>query len=188
MIYILLLTMFLVYLLLAPRGYSPSIPNATFLHPDSTEEAAIVRRRVASRTAEETALFQRTDSTVVNEFAAIVPELDGQYLDYIVGTHNLIILALKYTINRLRPYQLSTGPAIDNVLPSTSAHTPAFPSGHSYQSFVLAKHLAKLFPDRRDALFKTAESIGQSRIAAGHHFPSDHAFGKKLALTISLPQ
>ena len=188
MIYIILLIILLAYILLAPRGYVLSMPNATLLHPDSTEEAMVVRERVQERTPEEIALFEKTDQTVASAFVDIVPELDSQYLDYIVGTHNAVILTLKYGINRLRPYQLGTGPTLDNVLPSTSAHTPAFPSGHSYQAYVLADHLAKLFPDRKDKLFQTAESIGQSRIAAGHHFPSDHAFGRWLALTISLPQ
>lgn len=188
MIYILLLILLLLYLLLSPKGYTQFVPNATFLHPDSTEEAAVVRQRVANRTPEESATFNRTDVNIAGEFATIVPELSSQYLDYIAGTHNLIILGLKYFINRVRPYQLDGGPPTDEVLASVSADTPAFPSGHSYQAYVLAKHLSQLFPDRKSELFQTAESIGQSRIAAGHHFPSDHAFGRWLALTIPLPQ
>lgn len=188
MILIILLIVFLVYLLLSPRGYVHYLPSAVPLYPGSDEEAALVRQRVANRTPDEAATFKLTDARVADGFKDIVPELDAQYLDYITGTHNLVILGLKYSINRPRPYQFHNGPALAEVLNSTSAHTPAFPSGHSYQAFLLADHLATLFPKRRTKLFEAAEAIGQSRIAAGHHFPSDHEFGRWLALTIRLPQ
>lgn len=61
---------------------------------------------------------------------------------------------------------------------------PSYPSGHSTTNHVWAHVLSELFPEKREALFKRAYQIGEHRVLAGVHYPSDVEAGKRLAATI----
>ena len=92
---------------------------------------------------------------------------------------------LKYLINRARPAQVNS-----NVrrleLKSISADSPALPSGHSFQAFVLAKVLSKDYPAKKELLYNTAERCGHARIIAGLHYPSDHELSKNIVAMLPL--
>ncbi len=60
----------------------------------------------------------------------------------------------------------------------------SYPSGHSTRSMVLALTLAQIFPDQKDALIARARLIGDDRVLAGQHFPSDVEAGRTLAEVI----
>lgn len=62
---------------------------------------------------------------------------------------------------------------------------PAYPSGHTSASRVVAEILGLLFPDRLAALRTRAESIAQHRIEAGVHYPGDVEGGRLLAMLIT---
>lgn len=96
-----------------------------------------------------------------------------------LSTYNKKIWELKKKYNRPRPVQLD--PSLD-TLPAKNIIHPSYPSGHSTQGFLLARYISIYYPHHRDELMTIADKIGKSRIAAGHHFPSDHQYGKKLAL------
>ena len=65
--------------------------------------------------------------------------------------------------------------------PSDSMNTPAYPSGHSLQSRLVAEYYAKQYPKHKNGLIEAAEQCGEGRIAAGWHYPSDHKHGVQLA-------
>ncbi|HEX4055920.1 MAG TPA: phosphatase PAP2 family protein [Tepidisphaeraceae bacterium] len=62
--------------------------------------------------------------------------------------------------------------------------TYSYPSGHATRSMVLALTLAQMFPDHKDALIAQAKQIGDDRVLAGQHFPSDVEAGRTLAKAI----
>ncbi len=176
MLYTVLLII-LVYLLL-PKGYITFWPT---LMPCNKTDALEVLNRMENRNANEYKLFFESDPGVHKTFARILPGVSEKEIRYISTKQNIFLFFLKYIINRPRPYQVI--PAIrDTMLQSFTDETPAYPAGHTYQGFLAAKHYANLFPELADTLYQAAEDIGQSRVAAGIHYPSDHAISKKLAL------
>ena len=85
---------------------------------------------------------------------------------------------------RARPWQMSKEMNMDiNVMrrPSDSMNTPAYPSGHSLQSRLVAEYYAEKYPDHKEELIKAADECGVGRVMAGWHYPSDHKHGVKLA-------
>lgn len=85
---------------------------------------------------------------------------------------------------RARPWQMSEKMNMNiNVMerPSDSMNTPAYPSGHSLQSRLVAEYYAEKYPDHKEELIKAADECGVGRVMAGWHYPSDHKHGVKLA-------
>jgi hypothetical protein len=91
-----------------------------------------------------------------------------------------IVSAAKKFWDRPRPYL-----ADSRIHPSIN--TPgnaAYPSGHSSVANLDARILAELIPDEKDAILARGREIGNDRVLAGVHFPSDVAAGEKLAQAI----
>ena len=61
----------------------------------------------------------------------------------------------------------------------------SYPSGHATEATMWATLLAEIFPEDRSALMARADQIGQDRILAGMHYPSDVAAGVKLGAEIA---
>lgn len=57
----------------------------------------------------------------------------------------------------------------------------SYPSGHALDSMLLAKTLILIFPDQKDGLIARAKLVGDDRILAGVHYPSDVIAGRHLA-------
>ncbi len=81
-----------------------------------------------------------------------------------------IILALKYSMNRPRPYV--TYPDIQKL---SDAGSPSFPSGHSSNAFSIATSLSMEWPRWYVAVpaYTWAASVAYSRMHLGVHYPSD---------------
>lgn len=81
-----------------------------------------------------------------------------------------ITTALKYSVNRERPYEKY--PEIQNV---TSESSPSFPSGHTSFSFSLATSVSLAYPKWYiiAPAYLWAGSVGYSRMHLGVHSPSD---------------
>jgi acid phosphatase (class A) len=62
--------------------------------------------------------------------------------------------------------------------------SPAYPSGHTTETHVLAEVLGMLYPDKLKALRARADAISRHRIEAGAHYPIDVEAGKALALLV----
>jgi hypothetical protein len=93
-----------------------------------------------------------------------------------------ITFKLKYIFNYPRPYQLAS--YLDLPLyPSqtTDSCSPAYPAGHTIDSFVIGGLLGKKFPQLREEIEKLAAKISQSRLQGGVHFDFDQDFGKQIA-------
>ena len=88
------------------------------------------------------------------------------------------IMYYKRLYNRARPVQMA--PEIVDALDSTTANTPAFPSGHAFQAYYAAKLLSKWEPARKKEWEDIAERVANIRIIAGLHYPSDRDFARRL--------
>ena len=64
-------------------------------------------------------------------------------------------------------------------------HTASYPSGHATRGMGWGTLLAEIFPDKRDALLARGKQIGDDRVLAGMHYPSDVAAGQKLGAEIA---
>ena len=89
-----------------------------------------------------------------------------------------VIKVLKNYHNRPRPAQVN-----DKIkpIPSKTANTPSYPSGHALQAYLIAKHLSKKYPFRTYKFYSIADKIANSRVSYGLHYPSDNTYAKELA-------
>lgn len=87
----------------------------------------------------------------------------------IVGT-TILTVALKYSINRDRPF--TTYP---DIVKLGSGGSPSFPSGHTAEAFSTATSLSIAFPKWYviAPAYLWAGSVGYSRMHLGVHYPSD---------------
>jgi acid phosphatase (class A) len=93
------------------------------------------------------------------------------------ATETPVVLSAKKYWHRQRPplQDKRVHPPID--LPKNDS----YPSGHSTVGNLDALILAELAPDLKDAILARGQQIGEDRIIAGVHFPSDVAAGHTLA-------
>ena len=108
-------------------------------------------------------------------------EYPKDVLEEILSGIRAIILKLKYHYNRPRPQQVAS--AKDLVLNPTTldtTSTPAYPSGHATQGRFVARYLTDVYPDYHDELIRVGNEVGDGRLMAKVHYPSDQAFGKVL--------
>lgn len=85
-------------------------------------------------------------------------------------THDSMVYMVEFKLKyaRPRPYALETKLKVDQPLPHG-----AFPSGHSFNSYVNAELISRLAPERRDDLMNAAQEFAWSRELLGVHYPSD---------------
>ena len=107
------------------------------------------------------------------------------------ATGHPVIDSAKNYWNRPRPFLLNgrVHPPIDLVdyhvhPPFDLRKSPSYPSGHSTVGNLDAAILAVLAPDLKDAILARGRQIGDDRVIAGVHFPSDVEAGRTLAQAI----
>lgn len=153
--------------------------------PDSKLEInTVVSEYIMKRMPSDVAFFRLTDMNPAAAFTSIIKpdEMTVEEMDRIM-THTRVIFItkmLKWVYNRARPAQIA--PEIINeangtLLHSDSADTPAYPAGHTIQTYYLAKILARKLPAKTHAIMEIATKCANIRIMAGHHYPSDRDFG-----------
>ena len=111
-------------------------------------------------------------------------ELNTKDTDKIAETGAAIAKKLKNKFERARPYQVAEATGMKfNIMPleSDSMKTPAYPSGHSLQSRLIAEYYAEKYPDHKEQLIDRADECGMGRVFAGWHYPSDHKASVKVA-------
>jgi len=113
-------------------------------------------------------------------------EYDEIYFKRLIKEAASITIRLKYKFNRPRPFQLGPVLGIDvTKYQSSTAKTPAFPSGHTTQSVLVACVLSEKYPELKEKLMKVADKVSLSRVVGGHHYPSDIEYGKVLGKWLS---
>ncbi len=63
-------------------------------------------------------------------------------------------------------------------------HGASYPSGHSTHGWTVAMILARVAPERSEALMKRAEEYEESRLVCGMHFPTDVEAGQVVASAV----
>jgi hypothetical protein len=154
--------------------YYPSLP----VYPNNREELELVKEMIQKRTDEDVRLFLKTDISVCYLFLDHTTETISE-LRFITNSNKILFLvkSFKNIINRARPYQIDR--SIDD-LKSMTSHTPAYPAGHAFQAYYLAKVLSLKYPEKKEQWDYLAKQCDLVRVKAGLHYPSDGEFSKKL--------
>ena len=111
-------------------------------------------------------------------------ELNKKDTNKILDIGSSVARTLKNKFERARPYQVAEATGMKfNIMPleSDSMKTPAYPSGHSLQSRLIAEYYAEKYPDHKEQLIDRADECGMGRVFAGWHYPSDHKESVKIA-------
>jgi acid phosphatase (class A) len=64
-------------------------------------------------------------------------------------------------------------------------HTGSFPSGHATRGIVWATIVSEIFPEEREQIMARGKQIGDDRVLAGMHYPSDVVAGQALGAAIA---
>jgi membrane-associated phospholipid phosphatase len=91
-----------------------------------------------------------------------------------IGVNFGITAALKYSINRDRPYI-----TYSDIKKKSYGGSPSFPSGHTSSAFATATSVSLAYPKWYVILpsFTWASTVGYSRMHLGVHYPSDVVAG-----------
>ena len=130
--------------------------------------------------------YNKYDKQYTNAFLDLIEKYDlnipKSRVKYINKEVAEIVHYFKYKFDRPRPSQVSKLLGVEMKHQATvTGQTPAYPSGHSTQSRVLALYLSSIAPEHKEEFMKLAEDVGVSRNKGGVHWISDHTAGKKLA-------
>lgn len=160
------------------RGFIPFYPSQSFLFPSSKEEVKLVKKAYLNRTQEDIDFFYKSDlkmPTLFHNILKVKGETKAQ-VSYHLFNNSWIMGFIKVFANRARPFQIDP-----SIIPPPNTQTynnPAFPSGHTWQSWYAANIYARKYPDLRKELFELANKIAETRVKNGIHYPSD-VFGAR---------
>lgn len=183
---LIVIVLYIFILLIQPKRFYiwyPTIP----IYPDNNKEIdIIVNDYISNRTYEDIQFFKLTDSNPMEAFRGKISE------EYFEKLNNLIIspsiqtkiIFYKLLYNRARPAQVA--PDKIDKLYSTTANTPAYPSGHAFQGYYVAKLLSRWESARKKEWDEIAERIANIRIIAGLHYPSDKDFARYLVNKLNI--
>ena len=190
-IFVALAITYIIVLLVQPTRYYWWYPsfNVTIsgfgnAFPESrTEIHTVVTEYIMKRMPSDVAFFRMTDMNPAAAFSPIITpdEMPLEEMDQIMTNTRVVFITkmFKWFYNRARPAQIAPeviNEANGRLLRSDSAATPAYPSGHAFQSYYLARILSIQFPEKKNELIQMARRIADIRIIAGLHFPSDRDF------------
>ena len=177
---IVVIILYFLVLLLQPKRYYtwyPTIP----IYPDNNKEIDfMVNEYINQKTQDDIDFFYLTDDNPINAFKSKISEELYKNLSRIVTSRKVVskIIFCKIIFNRARPMQVA--PKKINAPKSMTANTPAYPSGHAYQSYYAAKLLSRLEPARKKEWDEIAERAAYIRVYMGIHYPSDVRYAKLL--------
>jgi acid phosphatase (class A) len=142
----------------------------------------------AARTPEQVARAQAEDTLTLFAFASVlgtnftpatVPITNKLFTR--VGTDIMAVShRAKMHWKRARPF--NTDARIQTV--GRKASSLSYPSGHATRAFAWAMVLGELVPTKKTELLERAKEIGDDRLIAGMHYPSDVEAGTKLGKAI----
>tara|TARA_B100000700_G_C15051838_1_gene860665 strand:- start:3131 stop:3658 length:528 start_codon:yes stop_codon:yes gene_type:complete len=160
-------------------GYYFGFPHRSGEYPNSKEESAIVLERMENPDMEFFTLADESPRKPFIEYLISQGYDSHEYeLTQIIRKSYPIVMEHKGYYNRPRPYQVNS--AIQPAESKTAA-TPAYPAGHTFQSYLIAYHLSNKYPKHRAEFFRIAKRIADARVSVGLHYPSDNEGGIALA-------
>ena len=159
---------------------------------ETRQELKVMQSMMKSRTAEIEQSVKDHDDRVAFAVEEVLKKNKLEYkkstIDKIAKVGSGIVRYYKNKFQRVRPYNLAQALDMEDFdhmsLDSDSMKTPAYPSGHSLQSRLIAMYYAEKYPEHRQALIMAADECGEGRIYAGWHYPSDHHASVRLAKQI----
>lgn len=169
-----------------PSWLDLDYPDAPPPGPQKTMRELVYLRSLVPLRMKHGAFVKAADEDLIGLFVRLCVRLgvpcDRSELERISAESVVPIIKLKWHYNRPRPYQVAerTGVAF-YPMASRTADTPAYPSGHTIQAFLLAACLSRKYPQHRRAFMRLADSISKSRMVGGYHWPSDLEFGRVIA-------
>jgi hypothetical protein len=166
---------------LQPQRYNMWYPTIQSTYPNNAQEIGIMARDyIPKRTPENIQFFKLTDPSPLEAFRGKLTEEQFRRLKKEVTSPAIVgkIMYYKRLYNRARPVQVA--PEIVDALYSTTANTPAYPSGHAFQAYYAAKLLSQWEPEKKKEWEAIAEKCANIRIIAGLHYPSDRDFARRL--------
>ena len=169
---------YIVVLVLSGKRYYTLLPTIP-VYPNNKLESNKVKEISDKRTQEDIEFANSIDLSLTKPFSKIIPEPKAN-IEKVAHSLNFVIIGLKLLFNRARPKQVNKS---INTLKSLSAQTPAYPSGHAFQSYLIAKTYSKKYPELKEKLWNLADKCAFARINAGLHYPSDGKFSKYLVET-----
>ena len=150
-------------------------------YPDNIKEIEIiVNEYINKRTLEDIRFFKLTDPNPMEAFRGKISDEQFNLLNKKIGSPFITaeIMFYKLLYNRARPAQVA--PDRIDPLYSTTANTAAYPSGHAFQAYYVAKILSEWEPRKKKEWMKIADDVANVRIIAGLHYPSDAEFARRL--------
>lgn len=173
-IILLVICLYLLILYFQPPRFNKSMPVLFNIYPNSEEEVKYVEEAVANRTQEDVDFFKKTQYEFYSVFSEVIPEVNKKEFTDFVWKNVYIQSFIKLFFNRIRPYQINKKLNIidDNI----ASYQSAFPSGHAFVSYSIANKYSKIYPERKELLYRLADKIRDVRIKGGYHYPSDGKF------------
>ena len=156
---------------------------------ETRQELKVMQSMMNSRTPEIEQSVKDHDEKVAFAVEEVLKKNNLKYsrstLNKIAKVGSGIVRYYKNKFQRVRPYNLAQALDMEDFdhmdLDSDTMKTPAYPSGHSLQSRLVAMYYAEKYPEHRQALIMAADECGEGRIYAGWHYPSDHTESVKIA-------
>ena len=172
--------LYFILLSLQPVRYYIWYPTISAYPNNGREIRTMMRDYFPKRTRENIQFFKLTDPSPIEAFREKISEEQFQRLKKEVTSRKIVgkIMFYKKLYNRARPVQVA--PQIVDALYSTTADTPAYPSGHAFQAYYAAKLLSQWEPEMKKEWDAIAERVANIRIIAGLHYPSDRDFARRL--------
>jgi acid phosphatase (class A) len=159
---------------------------------DSAEHRAEVDKLLslqADRTPDEVARCKSEEDVTVFAFSTVLGKefnaenlpLTAKLMEQANDDDRAVTGAGKKIWNRVRPSL-----ADSRVKPCVALeHSGSFPSGHASRGMMWAELLAEIFPKDRSALIARGKQIGDDRVLAGMHYPSDVVAGQKVGAEVA---
>jgi len=175
------------------RSLLPAPPSKGSRPPDEDRRVELLQE-VSDDRFRSAAFDSRFTYPRFNE--AFGQEIDRRALPHTVHLLNRTLRDVAITTFNAKEHYLRTRPYQDTQLKrvcgAAKAPSPvenpkersSYPSGHSAYGWAVGMVLAKVNPERAEALMQRAAEYGESRVICGMHYPSDVEAGRVIAAAV----